>query len=206
MLKYSLKAKLLILFSLALVGACKPSIQNPDKGVSFELNEQRKRTLSEVSYQLHLDIPADKFTPITGQVVISFSINSLGNNLIIDFNEDASNLGKIRVDDKEIPYTFFNEHVIIDSKYLKTGLNAIRIDFIAGNLSLNRNEDYLYTLFVPDRAATCFPLFDQPNLKASYEITLTIPAGWEAVSNGKSKEVNSKSGMRPRLSLKKRSR
>jgi aminopeptidase N len=193
MLKYSLKAKLLILFSLALVGACKPSIQNPDKGVSFELNEQRKRTLSEVSYQLHLDIPADKFTPITGQVVISFSINSLGDNLIIDFNEDASNLSKIQVDDKEIPYTFFNEHIIIDSKYLKTGLNAIRIDFIAGNLSLNRNDDYLYTLFVPDRAATCFPLFDQPNLKATYEITLTTPVGWEAISNGKSKEVSAKS-------------
>ncbi|MDZ7646605.1 MAG: M1 family aminopeptidase [Cytophagales bacterium] len=68
------------------------------------------------------------------------------------------------------------------------------IDFIAGDLSLNRNDDYLYTLFVPDRAATCFPLFDQPNLKASYEITLTTPAGWEAVSNGKSKGVSSKSG------------
>ncbi|MDZ7646604.1 MAG: hypothetical protein U5K54_05160 [Cytophagales bacterium] len=74
MLKYSLKANLLILFSLVLMGACKSSIQNPDKGVSFELNEQRKQTLSEVSYQLHLDIMADKHMPITGQVVISFSI------------------------------------------------------------------------------------------------------------------------------------
>jgi aminopeptidase N len=195
MYKHFLNVKLLILIvGLALMSNCKQATKNPDKGVSFELNEQRKRTLSEVSYQLDLDIPADKFTPINGRVVILVNIHSLRDNLIIDFNEDASNLSKIQIEGKEIPYTFFNEHIIIDPTYLKTGLNAVTIDFIAGNLSLNRNEDFLYTLFVPDRAATCFPLFDQPNLKASYEITLTIPAGWEAVSNGKSKEVNSKSG------------
>jgi aminopeptidase N len=51
-------------------------------------------------------------------------------------------------------------------------------------MSLNRSDEYLYTLFVPDRASTCFPLFDQPNLKATYSLTLKTPANWEAVSNG----------------------
>ena len=33
--------------------------------------------------------------------------------------------------------------------------------------------------FVPDRARTAFPLFDQPNPKARYTLTLTMPADWE---------------------------
>ena len=59
------------------------------------------------------------------------------------------------------------------------------IDFIAGNGSLNRNNDFLYTLFVPDRARVAFPVFDQPNLKGRLKLSLEIPSSWRAVSNGK---------------------
>lgn len=195
MQKGFLKDKLLfVIVGVILLNGCKQPVKNPDKGVSFELNEQRRQALSNISYQLQLDIPADKRSPIKGRVVISATISSLSDDLSIDFNEDASNLSKVKVDDAEIPFVFFNEHIVIEAKHLKMGMNTIAIDFIAGDLSLNRNEDYLYTLFVPDRAATCFPLFDQPNLKATYEITLTTPAGWEAVSNGAIKEVSTKAG------------
>ena len=57
------------------------------------------------------------------------------------------------------------------------------LDFIVGDSSLNRNPDFLYTLFVPDRARTAFPVFDQPNLKATYDLTLTVPLHWQAMSN-----------------------
>ena len=50
-------------------------------------------------------------------------------------------------------------------------------------MSLNRNDDYLYTLFVPDRASTAFPCFDQPDLKARYSLTLNMPADYRAMSN-----------------------
>ncbi|MFT6216329.1 MAG: aminopeptidase N, partial [Roseivirga sp.] len=43
---------------------------------------------------------------------------------------------------------------------------------------------FLYTLFVPDRARTAFPCFDQPNLKATYDLTLDLPAKWTAIANG----------------------
>jgi aminopeptidase N len=51
-------------------------------------------------------------------------------------------------------------------------------------MSLNRNPEFLYTLFVPDRAATAIPCFDQPNLKARFKLTLHTPTDWIAVSNG----------------------
>ncbi|MDX1567313.1 MAG: M1 family aminopeptidase, partial [Longimicrobiales bacterium] len=45
-------------------------------------------------------------------------------------------------------------------------------------------EDYLYTLFVPDRAHAALPLFDQPDLKARFRLELEVPDGWRAISNG----------------------
>jgi aminopeptidase N len=68
--------------------------------------------------------------------------------------------------------------------YLNSGNNKIQIEFVAGNQSLNRNSDFLYTLLVPDRAATLFPCFDQPNLKARFSLTLQIPKNWDASGNG----------------------
>ena len=76
MQNYYLNEKLVIMIlGLALLGGCKQPTKNPDKGVSFELNQQRKQALSEISYQLQLDIPADKFTPINGKIVIAVNIN-----------------------------------------------------------------------------------------------------------------------------------
>ena len=53
----------------------------------------------------------------------------------------------------------------------------------AGELSLNRNADYLYTLLVPDRARTVVPVFDQPDLKATFTLALTVPTSWQALAN-----------------------
>jgi aminopeptidase N len=64
------------------------------------------------------------------------------------------------------------------------GNNCLTIEFIAGNGSLNRSEEFLYTLLVPDRASTVFPCFDQPDMKAVFYLSLDIPAEWIAVSNG----------------------
>jgi aminopeptidase N len=156
----------------------------PEKGVSFALNEYRKKTIDSIHYAIELDIPAGKSAKIIGREIIYFNLNALDSALVLDFSADSSKIYEIKIGDKPLPYDFANEHIVIDAGHLKKGRNAITIDFTAGDLSLNRSEDYLYTLFVPDRASTCFPLFDQPNLKATYTLTLKTPEGWEAVSNG----------------------
>ncbi|MDR6808799.1 aminopeptidase N [Dyadobacter sp. BE34] len=157
----------------------------PEKGVSFALNQYRKQHIDSIQYQIELDIPAGKSGQISGKEIVTFHLNAVDSALVLDFNVDASALQEVRVGGKKVDYQFVNEHIVIDSKHLSKGKNEVGIDFVAGDQSLNRSDDYLYTLFVPDRASTCFPLFDQPNLKASYQLTLKTPEGWEAVSNGK---------------------
>lgn len=68
-------------------------------------------------------------------------------------------------DGKKIPYTFKNEHIIIQPEYLRKGRNELVIQFKAGESSLNRSDDMLYTLLVPDRCRTLMPCFEQPEHK-----------------------------------------
>lgn len=157
----------------------------PEKGVSFSLNQYRKQHIDSIQYQIELDIPAGKAGQILGKEIVTFHLNAVDSALVLDFNVEASHLQEVRVGGEKVDYQFVNEHIVIDTKHLNKGKNEVAIDFVAGDQSLNRSDDYLYTLFVPDRASTCFPLFDQPNLKASYRLTLKTPVGWEAVSNGK---------------------
>ena len=75
-------------------------------------------------------------------------------------------------------------HILLPAEALRRGENAVRIRFRAGDAALNRNPEYLYTLFVPARASTALPVFDQPDLKARFTLTLELPAAWRAVANG----------------------
>jgi aminopeptidase N len=190
MMKYFLY---LICLGPALISCQKNKLKQPDKGVSFELNNHRKNILSDISYSLQLEIPSIKTESIEGSIEIGFNLSSAQEPLTIDFNTDSAHVRSVHSGEELIPYTFVNEHIVIAPKYLKEGVNKLEIDFVAGDLSLNRNDNYLYTLFVPDRASTCFPLFDQPNLKATYTITLITPSDWEAVSNGALREKKSES-------------
>lgn len=153
-------------------------------GVALTLAQYRKEHISDLVYQLSFDIPIDKSAPIAGMTTISFQLDDISQDLQVDFKEDVDHLHKITSNDQEIEIDFYNEHIIIPRDKLELGANKISIDFTAGNQSLNRNDDYLYTLLVPDRARTVFPLFDQPNLKATYTLQLTIPNDWKAQANG----------------------
>ncbi len=154
------------------------------EGVSEELARSRKATLSKIAYHLSLAIPQEKERAIAATETITFFRKPTTEPLLLDFKESREHIHKVVANGKEVPITFEKEHILIAQNALKKGKNTVKIEFIAGNLSLNRNEEYLYTLLVPDRARTVFPCFDQPDLKATFELSLTIPATWQAVANG----------------------
>jgi len=193
-MRISYSLVILFLVSVAFHGCTKDKSLSHDKGVSYELNLLRKQNIDSIHYAIELDIPVDKKVHILGKQTISFELKNTDASLVLDFNSDSSHIISVKSDGRNVSYTFENEHIIIDSDDLQKGENEFQIDFLAGDMSLNRNEDYLYTLFVPDRASTCFPLFDQPNLKATFSLTLKTPGNWEAVSNGALKGKKSQAG------------
>ncbi|MDH3759114.1 MAG: peptidase M1, partial [Gammaproteobacteria bacterium] len=154
-----------------------------EPGVSQALAKQRAETISAINYGLSLAIPESRDEDIEGRVTITFQLSDSSQPLQLDFRESADKIRGVTANGGESDYRFINEHVVVPAKDLVTGRNEIRIDFTAGSSSLNRNPEFLYSLFVPDRARTAFPLFDQPDLKATFELALTIPAGWTAMAN-----------------------
>jgi aminopeptidase N len=165
------------------------------KGVSIELAKWRKQTISNVIYNLQFNIPVQKDSLVNGNESLLFSLKQNEQPVQIDFKGNANQIITITANKKNIPVNYINEHIIINNNYLISGKNEVLIQFIAGNQSLNRNENYLYTLLVPDRARTVFPCFDQPDIKAIFNLTLTIPKDWEASANGvlKDSALNDKS-------------
>lgn len=170
------------LLSLLLI-TCTPQ-NKVDQGISFQMATQRKQVIKEIDYGIELNIPEKQTDSITAKIKIYFLlIKDDAKYLFLDFNESQNKLQRIAINRKPAKLIFENEHVVVPTDLLITGHNEIIIDFIAGEKSLNRNADYLYTLFVPDRASTCFPVFDQPDLKASFQLKLSVPLDWEAVTN-----------------------
>ena len=152
-------------------------------GVTQQLAEHRKTVLSRLSYNLSFDLPVSPDQRIPASAVIEFELSETDEPLVLDFKESAEKLGAVEVNGQPSDYRFESEHLVIPAGELRPGQNRISVQFTAGDSSLNRNPEFLYTLFVPDRARTAFPLFDQPNLKARYTLTLTMPADWEAIAN-----------------------
>lgn len=157
-------------------------------GVSKKLAVYRKSVLSNINYKLELNIPRDKDEVINAVEELTFQLSSTKYPLQIDFRENVKKIKVLQVNGVNVEVNHKDEHLIVDSKYLKQGLNAIDLSFDAGEAALNRNSDYLYTLFVPDRARTVFPCFDQPDLKATYSLTLKVPKDWKAMANGTLKD------------------
>ena len=167
-----------------------------EAGVSKKLAEYRKSVISKVQYNLEFTIPAQKSEAIQARAVLNFQLASIAYPLQLDFKENPDKVKSIMVNNKPVAVQLLKEHLVIGQKYLKPGKNEVRIDFQAGEGALNRNSDYLYTLFVPDRARTVFPCFDQPDLKATFTLTLRIPEQWKALANGALKDSIVKDGQK----------
>ena len=180
-----MKNVLCVLFLLVLVSCDKQKAElTLEKGISFELSRYRKQQVSDVVYNLHFKIPKEKEHPIAAILEINFKVSDFKNDVFLDFNEATLKLKSIKINGKKAAIKHQKEHLIIDKTRLTLGENVLEIRFDAGETSLNRNEEFLYTLLVPDRASTLFPCFDQPDIKGKYNLRITAPADWKVLAGG----------------------
>jgi len=183
-MKHSIKLTAAFLaIVLSFFAACSQPVDDVEPGVSLALAEHRAATVSNINYDLHFDIPDAVSEPISAAAKIGFDLSDTSRALQLDFRESADKIHSVTVNGEASGFEFRDEHIVIPAHEVIAGRNTIDIAFEAGSSSLNRNPDYLYTLFVPDRARTAFPLFDQPDLKATFDLSLGLPAEWTAMAN-----------------------
>ena len=157
----------------------------PKRGISDSLARERAGTIGALRYELAFIVPSDVQDPVQGRAVVRFTLRA-PHRVVLDFAQPRDRIRKVRVGASEAAFVFADGHLTIPAEATNAGENEIAIEFVAGNEPLNRDREFLYTLFVPSRAHLAFPCFDQPDLKGRYTLTLDVPTGWAAVSNGAS--------------------
>ena len=138
-------------------------------------------------YHLSLELVAPDASQLPGQAEITFQLQSTQDPLVLDFRDgSATNLTINGADDDDGA----NGHLIIPGHNFTTGRNRIALDFVSGIATSGRaitryldRDQYIYSLFVPMDASRAFPCFDQPDLKARFDLDITAPDNWTVVSN-----------------------
>lgn len=165
-------------------------------GISRALAQARAASLSDVRYNLTLDVTARDSA--LGSVVIQFS-RAGADDVLVDFR--GRRLVAASANGRALGTRAFNgNHLRIPANDLVAGVNEVRATFVTeiapSGASIIRTHDavdgndYLYTLLVPADANQLFPCFDQPDLKARITLTLRAPAAWTVVANGSAAHVD----------------
>lgn len=180
------KILLLVMLTQVVVTAHAVAVEN---GVSHELALYRAAHITDVTYDLSFTVPAEKSKPVSFEEKLMFYWTG-DEDLQIDFQGDANQLfPELMANDTTVPTVMINEHIVIPAQFLMQGDNTIILGGYSGDKALNRSDDYMYTLFVPDHARSAFPCFDQPDLKAVFDLKLNIPEGWVSISNQTKKPI-----------------
>ena len=186
-----MKHYLKLLLATCLMALCCSALQavTLQDGVSWELAQYRSSHISDVNYNLSFTVPAEKSQPVYFEETLMF-IWTGDEDLQIDFQGNANQLSKeILVNGARLKTVLSDEHIVVPLQYLVQGENKVSISGYSGDKALNRSDDYMYTLFVPDHARSVFPCFDQPDLKAIFDLKLNIPEGWVSISNQTRKPI-----------------
>ncbi|MGH9202041.1 MAG: aminopeptidase, partial [Vicinamibacterales bacterium] len=157
---------------------------SPGAGVPLDLAARRAGLISDLRYELALSLPDAVASPIIGSVVLRFQLADASQPLVIDFDVSPNHVQTVEANAQPVIHNYVNGHIVVPAASLKAGLNTVRVSFTAGETSLNRHEDFLYTLFVPARARLAIPCFDQPDLKGRWTVSLEHPASWQSAANG----------------------
>ena len=156
---------------------------DPEAGISVALATDRAGRVSDVAYGLQFEVPDQKGRAVRGRADIRFTLADADRPLSLDFAAAPAQVRSLTIGGRAVGPALVNGHIVLPADALVKGENHVRIEFTAGDTPLNRQEDFLYTLFVPARAHEAFPCFDQPDLKARFSLELELPRDWTALTN-----------------------
>ncbi|MBI5851306.1 MAG: ERAP1-like C-terminal domain-containing protein [Planctomycetes bacterium] len=180
-----------------MIGSLAPGAlsQDPVAGVTRELAQARRARIGAIEYRLRFDLVPEA-DEVAGFARIAFDLTGEQEplaDLVLDFGGAALEIATINSRKPDGAARAVHDHVVLSRAMLVRGTNWIEATFrspvAATGTPLTRYDDpadgarYLYTLLVPSDAHALFPCFDQPDLKASFRLTLTMPGGLVAVSN-----------------------
>ena len=178
-------ASALLSLALLLTAGCAEPEPPVESGIPETLARHRARTLSDIRYHVALNVPRQRAAPVEGRTTLRFEWDDPERRpVVVDFKDPAERVRTVSVNGGPATWRPEADHVVLPADQFVPGENVVEIAFAAGDEALNRSDEFLYTLFVPDRAHFSLPVFDQPDLKARVSWQIRVPPGWVAVANG----------------------
>src|SRR5579871_311650 len=158
-------------------------------------SRDRARRISKPTYTLHLDLKAKSET-YRGKLTAEFEIAGPTSGLWIDFT--GKTILGLTVNGTAVEKPDWNKHRIALPEALLARKNSVTVEYEnayshTGSgfhqfIDPEDGREYVFSDFEPFNAHQLFPCFDQPDLKASYDVTVTAPAAFTVVSNGREVE------------------
>ena len=160
---------------------------------------ERSEHLTVESYEVFLDVTGSGDT-FFARSTIKFGCNKTGYNTFVDTLAErviSATLNGAAVDTSAFDgQTIYLNNlqaentlvVEVESLYSKTG------EGLQKSVDPADNETYLYSQGETAHIRKMYPCFDQPNLKATFTLSVLAPAHWEVVSNNPVAEVRNDGG------------
>ena len=161
----------------------------PGENLTRKEAQERASLISVESYEVSLDLKSSDET-FRSETHVRFNSSKVGASTFIDaitakvhsvtLNGEALDASAVADGTRiQLPNLQAENHLIVvaDARYMNTGEGLHRfVDPVD-------NEVYLYTQFeVPD-SRRVFAVFEQPDLKATFQFNITAKSAWKVVSN-----------------------
>jgi aminopeptidase N len=164
--------------------------------------EARSMRLSNVGYQLDFTLTGKE--TFANTTTLQFDLNDASAPLTIDLNQ--ATIKSLTVNGKAVTPQYNGWFITLAAAGLQQGRNTVVVGFERPHSTtgegLHRMVDpvdgrvYLYSHFEPAAAQQMFALFDQPDVKATFQVTVTAPADWVVVSATRERSVQDVAGAR----------
>lgn len=161
----------------------------PASNLTKEEAELRSSFISDVQYNLQYFFTEGGST-FKGIETLKFVAAKNTERLTLDFY--YGKILNIKLNGLPLPYKYDNLKIELASAIYAAGANTLEVEFErdfskTGN-GLVRFQDpqdkkvYIYSQFEPFDANKAFIAFDQPDLKATFELKVTAPESWTVIS------------------------
>jgi aminopeptidase N len=177
-------------------------ISSPDGGLTQVEAAARAELLSVERYDVHLDLSGlAEGNTFRSRSAVSFSCSAPGASTWIDLAAGEVHLARLNGVQLPLAEVVRGERVRLEGLQARNELliEATHNDTASG-VGLSRSLDaadgsvYAWTTFEPFDAHRAFACFDQPDLKARYRFSASVPAGWTCVSNSSVASVEERPG------------
>ncbi|TGM29629.1 aminopeptidase N [Leptospira levettii] len=172
--------------SLLFLIHCK--FNQPNYHLTLQEAEYRYETIENIKYNLEINLsPKESFT---GKVNIDFVGKKIRDLRLDYFQGEIKSIilnGETLTD-----FEYKKGQVQLPSNRLMIGNNTLSVSFETpyaktGNglhkfLDPDDKETYIYSQFEAFHANKMFPCFDQPDLKATFQLQVTAPKNWKVIS------------------------